>query len=95
MLEGSADRFFWTGDRVSGVCTALCVFRKANVVENACFLASAAEAHQHGEKREEHDQEGQDAKALRKMAIVTCLGSVMNMKILEVEVVSLLFCLST
>ena len=95
MLEGSADRFFWTGDRVSGVCAALCVFRKANVVENACFLASAAEAHQHGEKREEHDQEGQDAKALRKMAIVKCLESVMNMKILEVEVVSLLFCLST
>ena len=59
------------------------------------FLASAAEAHQQGEKREEHDQEGQDAKALRKMAIVTCLESVMNMKILEVEVVSLLFCLST
>ena len=95
MLEGSADRFFWTGDRVSGVCTALCVCRKANVVENACFLASAAEAHQHGEKREEHDQEGQDAKALRKMAIVTCLESVMNMKILEVGVVSLLSCLSS
>ena len=95
MLEGSAIDPWWTGDRVLGVCAAWCVCRKANVVENACFLASAAEAHQRGEKREEHDQEGQDAKALRKMAIVTCLESVMNMKILEVEVVSLLFCLST
>ena len=34
-------------------------------------------------------------KVLRRTAIVACLDSVMNMKILEVEVVSLLFCLST
>ena len=34
MLEGSADRSVWTGDRASGVCAVLRVCRRANVVEN-------------------------------------------------------------
>ena len=37
MVEGSGIYPCWTGDRVLGVCAALCVCRKANVVENACF----------------------------------------------------------
>ena len=96
-LEGSADRFVWTGDRVSGVCAALCVCRRANVVENGLFPGQKMSTERHNimaKKREEHDQKGQDATALRKMAIVACLDSVMNMKIPEVEVVSLLFCLA-
>ena len=94
-LEGSADRFVWTGDRVSGVCAALCVCRRANVVERGLYLASAAGGRERRQQGQKHAQEGQDMKVLRRTAIVACLDSVMNMKILEVEVVSLLFCLST
>ena len=71
------------------------VFRTVAVVERGHFLAHLLEAHQHGEEREEYDQERQDAKALRQMEIVACLESVMNMNMLEVGVVSLLSCLSS
>ena len=77
--------------RFGCVRSVVCVCTTVAMVERGHLL----EAHQHGEKREEHDQEGQDAKALRKMAIVACLESVMNMNMLGVEVVSLLSCLSS
>jgi hypothetical protein len=95
MLEGSGIYLCWTGDRVLGVCAALCVFRTVAMVERGHFLVHLLEAHQHGEEREEYDQERQDAKALRQMEIVACLESVMNMNMLEVGVVSLLSCLSS
>ena len=65
------------------------------MVENAHFLAFAAEAREDGEKREEHAQEGQDAKVLGRMAIVACLECVMNTHMLEVESNSLFSCLSS
>ena len=37
MLEGSAIDPLWTGDRVLGVCAALCVCRLVGVVENGVF----------------------------------------------------------
>ena len=52
------------------------------------ILAPAAEGRLDG-------QEGQDAKALRQMEIVACLERVMNMNMLEIEVISLLSCLSS
>ena len=87
-LEGSGIYLCWTGDRVLGVCAALCVCRTVAVVERGHFLAPAAEGRLDG-------QEGQDAKALRQMEIVACLERVMNMNMLEIEVISLLSCLSS
>ena len=94
-LEGSGVYLCWTGDRVLGVCAALCVCRTVAVVERGHFLAPAAGGRLDGQEGQEHDQERQDAKALRQMEIVACLERVMNMNMLEIEVISLLSCLSS
>ena len=57
MLEGSADRSVWTGDRALGVCAALCVCRRANVVENGLFSGAGAEGRLDGEEGGERAQE--------------------------------------
>ena len=43
-LEGSGVYLCWTGDRVLGVCAALCVCRTVAVVERGHFLNDANKA---------------------------------------------------
>ena len=94
-LEGSGIYLCWTGDRVLGVCAALCVCRTVAVVERGHFLASAAEVRLDGQEGQEHGQEGQDMKVLRRIAIVVCSECGTSMNILEFGVVSLLSSLSS
>ena len=42
MLEGSAIDPWWTGDRVLGVCAALCACRLDGVVEKGVFSGVGA-----------------------------------------------------
>ena len=65
------------------------------MVERGHFLASAAEGRLDGQEGQEHAQEGQDVKVLRRMVILVCLECGVNMNILEVGVVSLLSYLSS
>jgi len=95
MLEGSAIYPLWTGDQDFGVCAALCACRWVAVVERGHFLASAAEGRLDGQEGQEHAQEGQDMKVLRRIAIVVCSECGTSMNILEFGVVSLLSSLSS
>ena len=58
-LEGSANMSVWTGDRALGVCAALCVCRRANVVEMGYILAPAAGGRQQRQEGGERAQERQ------------------------------------
>jgi len=57
MLEGSGIYLCWTGDRVLGVCTALCVFRTVAMVERGHFLVHAAGGREQRQQGQEHAQE--------------------------------------
>ena len=57
-----------------------------------CLSRRGCEERQEGQ---EHAQEGQDAKALARMAILVCLEGIMNMNILEDQVTLLLSSLSS
>ena len=94
-LEGSGIDPLWTGDRVLGVCAALCVCRLVGVVENGVFCGVCCRRAFGRSRRWRARSEGQDMKVLRRMAIVVCSECGMNMNILEVGVVSLLSSLSS
>ena len=56
-LEGSGIYLCWTGDRVLGVCAALCVCRMVAMVERGHFLAPAAGGRERRQQGQEHAQE--------------------------------------
>ena len=78
------------------VCAQRCVcagglpWSKMRVV--CCLQEGGCEERQQGQERA---QEGQDAEALARMAILVCLEGIMNMNILEDQVASLLSSLSS
>ena len=83
MLEGSADRSFWTGDRVLGEHAALCVCRWAGGLETGGIRCLSRRGREKAKK------------AKSTMAKLVCLECIMNMNILEDHVVSLLSSLSS